>query len=163
AFTHHGTVTAGNACAINDGASAVLIMSEEKCLSLGSIPKLIFKDATSVGVDPNLLGIGPIPAVKKLLKRTRLTVDDIDLVEVNDASASQVLAAVQALQIPLNKLHLGGGAIAFGQPYGASGAILVTRLMTELLIHQKKYGLATLGIGGGLGLSTLFERYESND
>jgi len=163
AFTHHGTVTAGNACAINDGASAVLIMSEEKCLSLGLIPKLIFKDATSVGVDPNLLGIGPIPAVKKLLKRTRLTVEDIDLVEFNEAFASQVLASVKALHIPLNKLNLGGGAIAFGHPYGASGAILVTRLMTELLIHQKKYGLATLGIGGGLGLATLFERYESND
>src|SRR5699024_5711621 len=149
-------------CTINDGASAVLIMSEEKCLSLGLIPKLIFKDATSVGVDPNLLGIGPIPAVKKLLKRTHLTVEDIDLVEFNEAFASQVLASVKAFYIPLIKLYLGGGAIAFGHPYGALGAILVTRLMTELLPLQKKYGLATLGIGGGLGLASLFGRYESN-
>src|SRR5699024_11193987 len=123
----------------------------------------IFKDATSVGVDPNLLGIGPIPAVKKLLKRTHLTVEDIDLVEFNEAFASQVLASVKALHIPLNKLNLGGGAIAFGHPYHASGAILVPRSLTDLLTCQKYCGRATLGIGGGLGLASLFERYESND
>ena len=160
AFTTDGTVTAGNACAINDGASVALIMSEEMCLSLGLVPKLIFIDATSAGVDPNLLGIGPVPAVKKLLQRTQLTIDEIDLVEFNEAFASQVLASIDALKIPLNKLNLGGGAIAYGHPYGASGAILVTRLMNELLTRKKKYGLATLGIGGGLGLATLFERYE---
>ena len=163
AFTEDGTVTAGNSCAINDGASAVLVMSEQKCLALGLEPQLIFKDAVSAGVDPNLLGIGPVPAVQQLLLRTGLTIDDIDIVELNEAFASQVLASVRALQIPLHQLNLGGGAIAFGHPYGASGAVLVTRLLTEMKRANKDFGLATLGIGGGLGLATLFERYDGND
>lgn len=163
AFTEDGTVTAGNSCAINDGASAAIVMSEQKCLALGLEPQLIFKDAVSAGVDPNLLGIGPVPAVQKLLIRTGLTIDDIDIVELNEAFASQVLASVRALQIPLHKLNLGGGAIAFGHPYGASGAILVTRLLTEMKRTNRNIGLATLGIGGGLGLATLFERYDRND
>ena len=162
-FAEDGTVTAGNACAINDGASAILIMSEEKCLSLGLEPKLVFNEAMSAGVDPNFLGIGPIPAVKKVLTRANVTMDDVDVVEFNEAFASQVLASVRSLHIPLHKMNLGGGAIAFGHPYGASGAILVTRLVTEMMTGNNKLGLATLGIGGGLGLATLFERYDASD
>lgn len=163
AFTKDGTVTAGNACAINDGASAVLIMSEAKCFALGLTPQLVFKDTTSAGVDPNLLGVGPIPAVKKLLARNNITINQIDVVEFNEAFASQVIASTNALQIPLAKLNLAGGALAYGHPYGASGAILVTRLLTEMRQTHHKLGLATMGIGGGIGLATLFERYEVND
>lgn len=159
-FKENGTVTAGNTCPVNDGAAAVLIMSKQKCLELGLQPLLKFVDATSAGVDPNLLGIGPIPAVKKLLKRTQLTIANIDLVELNEAFASQVLASIQELGIPDDKLNIGGGALAFGHPYGASGAMLVTRLCTEMQRLDSKFGITTLGIGGGLGLATLFERYE---
>jgi len=159
-FKENGTVTAGNACPVNDGAAAVLIMSEQKCRELGLQPILRFVDAVSVGVDPNLLGIGPIPAVRKLLKRTGLTLADIDLVEFNEAFASQVLASVKELGIPDEKLNVGGGALAFGHPYGASGAILVTRLCTEMQRTKGKHAIATLGIGGGLGLATLLERCE---
>lgn len=159
-FTETGTVTAGNACAINDGAAAVLVMSEMKCHQLGLEPVLKFIDATSAGVDPNLLGIGPIPAVRKLLERSKLTIQDIDLVEFNEAFASQILASTNELGIPHDRLNIGGGALAFGHPYGASGAILVTRLWTEMQRTNGKRGMATLGIGGGLGLATLFERYE---
>jgi acetyl-CoA C-acetyltransferase len=160
AFEKEGTVTAGNSCPVNDGASAVLIMSKEKCNELGLNPVLEFKDATSSGVDPNLLGVGPIPAVKKLLQRTKLTISDIDLIEFNEAFASQVLASTRELNIPEEKLNIGGGAIALGHPYGASGAILVTRLMTEIMRTDTKRAVATLGIGGGLGIATLFERCE---
>lgn len=159
-FTENGSVTAGNACAINDGAAAVLVMSEQKCQQLGLKPILTFIDATSAGVDPNILGVGPIPAIEKLLKRTGKTIDDIDLFEFNEAFASQVLATVEAVGIPEKRLNVNGGALAFGHPYGASGAILVTRLSTEMARRKGKFALATLGIGGGLGLATLFERYE---
>ncbi|WP_077328797.1 thiolase family protein [Virgibacillus siamensis] len=159
-FKNNGTVTAGNACPVNDAAAAVLIMSEKKCWELGLKPILKFVDAASAGVDPNLLGIGPIPAVRKLLKRTQLTMTDIDLVEFNEAFASQVLASINELEIPPDRLNIGGGALAFGHPYGASGAILVTRLFTELQRIKEKRAIATLGIGGGLGLATLFEGCE---
>lgn len=159
-FKDKGTVTAGNACAINDGAAAVLVMSEQKCQQLGLKPLLRFVDATSAGVDPNLLGIGPIPAIEQLLQRTGKTVDEIDLFEFNEAFASQVLATVETVGIPQERLNVNGGALAFGHPYGASGAILVTRLCAEMARRKGKYAIATLGIGGGLGLATLFERYE---
>ncbi len=158
-FKENGTVTAGNACPINDGAAIVLIMSAEKCKELGFKPIARFVDAASAGVDPNLLGIGPIPAVRKLLKRTGLTIDMIDLFEFNEAFASQVLASVRELKIPEEKLNIGGGALAIGHPYGASGAILITRLCTELQRTGAKRGLATLGIGGGLGVATLIEAF----
>ncbi len=156
-FKENGTVTAGNACPINDGAAVVLIMSLDKCKELGLQPTLRFVDAVSAGVDPNYLGIGPVPAVTKLLKRQQLSVKDIDIVEFNEAFASQVLASLHALEIPLEKVNQNGGALAIGHPYGASGAILVTRLLSEMKKKQLKRGLATLGIGGGLGLATLFE------
>lgn len=157
-FKEGGTVTAGNACPINDGAAVVLLMSEEKCRKLNLEPVARFVDAASAGVDPNYLGIGPVPAVKKLLARTGLSVDDIGLVEFNEAFASQVLASLRELRIPEDKVNPGGGAIALGHPYGASGAILVTRLCAEMKQNGRKYGLATLGIAGGLGLAMLLAK-----
>ncbi|MCF6138379.1 thiolase family protein [Pseudalkalibacillus berkeleyi] len=158
AFVEGGTVTAGNACPINDGASVVLLASRKKCLEFGLKPQIRFVDACSAGVDPNLLGIGPIPAVRKLLEKQQLRIKDIDLVEFNEAFASQVLASIRSLAIPEEKLNIGGGAIALGHPYGASGAILMTRLFHEMKHSQANTGLVTLGIGGGLGLATLLER-----
>lgn len=157
-FKASGTVTAGNACPMNDGAAIVLIMSEQKAQSLGLKPLLTFVDAVAIGVDPNYLGIGPVPAVTALLKRNHLSVSNIDLVEFNEAFASQVIASLDELHIPWDKVNVGGGAIALGHPYGASGAVLVTRLCIEMQREDVTLGLATLGIGGGLGLATLFTK-----
>lgn len=156
-FLEQGTVTAGNACPLNDGAALVLIMSREKCEEYKLKPILRIVDAQAAGVDPNILGMGPVPAVQKVLNRQQLTVDDLDLVEFNEAFASQVLASLRELQIPEDKVNLGGGALAIGHPYGASGAILMTRLCSEMLYNPYKRGLATLGIGGGIGIATLVE------
>ncbi|OAB28284.1 acetyl-CoA acetyltransferase [Paenibacillus macquariensis subsp. defensor] len=159
-FLEEGTVTAGNACPLNDGASLVLIMSRDKCNELNLKPILRVVDAQAAGVDPNYLGIGPVPAVQKVLNRQCLTVADLDIVEFNEAFASQVLASLNELQIPEEKVNRGGGALAIGHPYGASGAILMTRLCAEMLHKPYKRGLATLGIGGGIGLATLVEAIE---
>ncbi|GAA0435492.1 thiolase family protein [Lentibacillus halophilus] len=156
-FHKDGSVTAGNACSVNDGAALVLAMSSQKCKELGLVPAVRFVDAVVAGVDPALLGIGPVPAVEKLLERQQLTVEDIDVVEFNEAFSSQVLASLKALKIPEEKVNVNGGAIALGHPYGASGAILMTRLMTEMKYGNYKRGLATLGIGGGMGLAVLVE------
>ncbi|OMD27808.1 acetyl-CoA acetyltransferase [Paenibacillus odorifer] len=159
-FEEKGTVTAGNACPINDGAALLLMMSREKCQQLKLKPILRVVDAQAAGVDPNYLGMGPVPAVQKVLKRQKLTVADLDIVEFNEAFASQVLASLNELQIPQEKVNLGGGALAIGHPYGASGAILMTRLCAEMQNAPYQRGLATLGIGGGIGLATLVEVME---
>jgi len=156
-FLEQGTVTAGNACPLNDGAALVLIMSLEKCRELGLKPILRVVDGQAAGIDPNFLGMGPVPAVQKVLRRQRLTVDDLDIVEFNEAFASQVIASLQELRIPQLKVNLGGGALAIGHPYGASGAILMTRLCSEMLYKPYNRGLATLGIGGGIGIATIVE------
>jgi len=156
-FRPEGTVTAGNSCPINDGAAVVVVMTEEKAKQLGLVPMLRFVDSASAGVDPHLLGTGPIPAVNKLLARTGLAVEDISRVEFNEAFASQVLACLHELHIPYDKVNPDGGALAYGHPYGASGAILVVHLAHGMQRDTGKYGLATLGIGGGLGLAVLFE------
>lgn len=161
-FQQDGTVTAGNACPLNDGAALILLMSKEKCIELGLTPVLRFIDATSAGVDPNYLGIGPVPAVKKLLQRQNKKISDIDIVEFNEAFAAQVIASLKQLQIPYDKVSVNGGALAIGHPFGASGAILMTRLFTEMKRRRLKTGLATLGIGGGLGLATLVELVEGD-
>lgn len=157
-FQVDGTVTAGNACPLNDGAAIVLMMSRTKAQELGLKPLLAFVSSAVTGVDPQYLGIGPVSSVQKLLARQALSVQDIDLVEFNEAFASQVIASLQELHIPWEKVNLGGGALALGHPYGASGAILVVRLCTEMQAQDYQRGLATLGIGGGMGLSALFER-----
>ncbi|WP_375105065.1 acetyl-CoA C-acyltransferase [Paenibacillus sp. RS8] len=159
-FEEKGTVTAGNACPINDGAALLLMMSREKCRQLKLKPILRVVDAQAAGVDPNYLGMGPVPAVQKVLQRQQLTIADLDIVEFNEAFASQVLASLNELQIPQEKVNLGGGALAIGHPYGASGAILMTRLCAEMQHTPYQRGLATLGIGGGLGLATLVEVTE---
>ena len=160
AFMDQGTVTAGNSCPINDGAALVLMMSRDKCEQLGLKPVLRFVDAQVAGVDPNYLGVGPVPAVQKLLGRQGLRAADVDVVEFNEAFASQVLASLGELQLPQDKVNRGGGALALGHPYGASGAILMTRLFAEMLHQPYKRGVATLGIGGGMGLAALVEAVE---
>ncbi|OAB40443.1 thiolase family protein [Paenibacillus antarcticus] len=159
-FLEQGTVTAGNACPLNDGAALVLMMSLDKCNELNLKPILRVVDAQVAGVDPHYLGIGPVPAVQKVLNRQQLTVADVDVVEFNEAFASQVLASLKELQLPEGKVNLCGGALAIGHPYGASGAILMTRLCAEMLHQPYKRGLATLGIGGGIGIATLVEAIE---
>ena len=156
-FLQEGTVTAGNACPLNDGAALVLMMSSRKCAELKLRPILRIVDTQVVGVDPQYLGIGPVPAVRKLLERQRLRIDDLDIVEFNEAFAAQVLASLKELHIPEEKVNPGGGALALGHPYGASGAILVTRLCAEMLHKPYTRGIATLGIGGGLGMAVLVE------
>jgi len=156
-FVPGGTVTAGNACPVNDGAAVVAVVSERRFAALAGARGLLVADSAAAGVDPTLLGTGPIPAVRRLLARhPGLDLDGIDLVEFNEAFAAQVLACLDTLGIPEDKVSVGGGALALGHPYGASGAVLVTRLFSELAPGQR--GLATLGIGGGLGLATLLER-----
>ncbi|TAK31931.1 MAG: thiolase family protein [Chloroflexota bacterium] len=157
-FKPHGSVTAGNSCPTNDGAALVIMVSQDIFRRISSDKALRFVDCATAGVDPNLLGIGPVPAVRKLLARRQLAVDDIDLFEFNEAFASQVLASVGVLGLPMDRLNVNGGAIALGHPYGASGAVLVTRLFHELHARNKRYGVATLGIAGGMGIASLFER-----
>ncbi|WCK55330.1 thiolase family protein [Aneurinibacillus sp. Ricciae_BoGa-3] len=160
-FLPNGTVTAGNACGINDGAAAVLLVSGKKARELGLTPALEYIDAAAAGVDPNILGIGPVPAVRKLLGKHGLTVDQLDRVEFNEAFASQVLASIRELGIDEACLNKDGGALALGHPYGASGAILVTRLLHGMKAEiDSKWGLATMGIGGGLGIAALFKKWE---
>lgn len=159
-FLQDGTVTAGNACGINDGACVCLMVSAAKAHEMGFTTGLRYVDSVVVGVDPNYLGIGPVPAVKKLLERNGLAITDVDLVEFNEAFAAQVLACVDELRIPLDKLNVNGGAIALGHPYGASGAILVTHLFHEMMRRNGLLGLTTMGVGGGLGIATLWERVK---
>ena len=160
AFLQNGTVTAGNSCGVNDGACAVLVMEEGQALKLGYKPVLRFVRSTVVGVDPNLPGTGPIFAVNRLLNEMNVKVEDIDYFEINEAFASKVVACAKELQIPYEKLNVNGGAIALGHPYGASGAMLVTRLFYQAQRESMKYGIATLGIGGGIGIALLFEKVE---
>jgi acetyl-CoA C-acetyltransferase len=156
-FKENGTVTLGNCCGINDGAAAVLIMSEEKAEELGYQPVLRFVDSVVTGVNPNYPATGPIPAVSKILFKHSLSIRDIDLIELNEAFASKVVACARELGIPYGKLNIEGGAIALGHPYGASGAILVTRLFYEVQRYKANYIISTIGIGGGIGIAILWE------
>ena len=158
AFRAGGTVTAGNASGINDGAAALVIASEEKARALGIEPLGAFVGSAVNGVDPAVMGIGPIPAVHKLLGRTGVAVADLDLVELNEAFASQSLAVIRELGLDEAKVNVNGGAIAIGHPLGMSGARLVTTLLHELRRRDGRYGLATLCIGVGQGQAALFER-----
>lgn len=159
-FMENGTVTVGNCCGINDGAAAVLIMSEEKAGELGYQPVLRFVDSTVTGVDPNYPIIGAVSAVSKMLSRNSLLADDIDLVELNEAFAAKSVLFSKELSIPYEKINVEGGAIALGHPYGASGAILVTRLYHEVQRYLTKYCLSSIAIGGGLGVAVLWESVE---
>jgi acetyl-CoA acetyltransferase family protein len=158
AFRAGGTVTAGNASGINDGAAALVIASEEKARELGVEPLGRFVASAVAGVDPRVMGIGPVPAVRKLLGRAGVSVDELDLVELNEAFASQSLAVIRELGLDEEKVNVNGGAIAIGHPLGMSGARLVVSLLHELLRRQGRYGLATLCVGVGQGQAALFER-----
>ncbi len=158
AFRAGGTVTAGNSSGINDGAAALVIASEEKARELGAEPLGTFVGSAVAGVDPRVMGIGPVPAVRKLLSRTGVEVDQLDLVELNEAFASQSLAVVRELGLDGEKVNVNGGAIALGHPLGMSGARLVVTLLHELRRRGGRYGLATLCVGVGQGQAALFER-----
>jgi acetyl-CoA C-acetyltransferase len=158
AFKADGTVTAGNASGINDGAAALMVMSADKAAALGLKPMARIVGYAASGLDPAFMGLGPIAATKKLFEKTGFTMDDIDLVEANEAFAAQSLAVGQDLQIPLDKLNVNGGAIALGHPIGASGARILVTLLHELEKRQGQRGLATLCIGGGQGVSMIVER-----
>ena len=157
AFRNGGTVTAGNASGINDGAAALVIASEERARELGIAPLATFVGSAVAGVDPRVMGIGPVPAVRKLLARSGLTAADLDLVELNEAFASQSLAVVRDLELDEDRVNVNGGAIAIGHPLGMSGARLVVSLVHELRRRGGRYGLATLCVGVGQGQAALFE------
>ena len=161
AFRKDGTVTAGNASGINDGAAALVIASEERARDLGVEPLGAFVGSAVAGVDPAVMGIGPIPAVRKLLDRTGVAAGDVDLVELNEAFASQSLAVVRDLGIDEERVNVNGGAIAIGHPLGMSGARLVVTLLHELGRRQGRYGIATMCVGVGQGQAALFERGAS--
>jgi 3-oxoadipyl-CoA thiolase len=158
AFRKDGTVTAGNSSGLNDGAAALVIASEEKARELGVEPLGTFLGSAVAGVDPRVMGIGPIPAVQKLLARTGVDIGALDLVELNEAFASQSLAVVRELGLDQEKVNVNGGAIALGHPLGMSGARLVVSLLHELRRRGGRYGLATLCVGVGQGQAALFER-----
>lgn len=156
-FKDGGTVTAGNSSGRNDGASALIIMSEDKALSIGKKPKVRIIAQASCGVKPDYMGIGPVPSTLKALKQANLRIEDIDIIELNEAFAAQSLAVIKELNLDINKVNPNGGAISMGHPIGATGAILMTKIIHELERTGKRYGLVTLCIAGGMGISTIVE------
>ena len=157
-FDKEGTVSAGNASGLNDGAAAVLVMKKDKALELGLTPLVKVTSFATVGVDPSIMGIGPVPAVKKALEFAQWKIEDIDLIEANEAFAAQSLAVSKELQWDMKKVNVNGGAIALGHPIGASGTRILVTLIHEMLRQNKKKGIATLCIGGGQGIAMCIER-----
>ena len=162
AFREGGTITAGNASGINDGAAALVIASDEKARELGVEPLGRFVASAVAGVDPRFMGVGPVPAVQKLLLRAGIGATDLDLVELNEAFASQSLQVIRELGLDPERVNVNGGAIALGHPLGMSGARLVVSLMHELRRREGRYGLATLCVGVGQGQAAIFERDGGN-
>jgi acetyl-CoA acyltransferase len=153
-----GTVTAGNASPLNVGAAALLIMSEERAKELGLTPRVRIRAMAVAGVDPSVMGIGPVPATHKALQRAGLKLEDIDLIEINEAFAAQTLSVIKLLKADPEKVNVRGGAIAIGHPLGASGARIATTLIHAMLDSNARLGLATMCIGAGQGIATIFER-----
>ena len=153
-----GIVTAANASGINDGAAAVVVMSEKAAKELGVKPMATFVAGALGGVDPSIMGVGPVASTKKVFEKTGLTIDDMDLVEANEAFAAQSLAVAHDLNFDMSKVNVNGGAIALGHPVGASGCRILVTLLHEMQRRDAKKGLATLCIGGGMGCSTIVER-----
>jgi len=153
-----GTVTAGNSSPLNDGAAAMLVMSEERAKSLGLRPMVRIRATAVAGIDPAVMGAGPVPATKKALKRAGLELGDIDLIELNEAFAAQSLACIKMLKLDESKVNVRGGSIAIGHPLGASGARISTTLIHTMLASDATLGLATMCIGVGQGIATIFER-----
>ena len=153
-----GMVTAGNASGINDGAAAIVVMTEEKAKELGVTPMATWVQGALAGVEPEIMGIGPVAATRKVMERTGLTVDDMDLIEANEAFAAQSVAVARELGFDMSKVNVNGGAVALGHPVGASGCRILVTLLHEMQKRDAKKGLATLCIGGGMGCATIVER-----
>lgn len=158
AFLENGTVTAANSSGINDGAAAIILMSEEKAKELQIKPMALWKAGTLAGVDPAIMGIGPVEASRKVMEKTGLNIEDFDLIEANEAFAAQAIAVARELNIEEEKLNVNGGAIALGHPVGASGCRILVTLLYEMQRRNLRKGLATLCIGGGMGCATVVER-----
>ena len=157
-FRPDGVVTAGNCCALNDGAAAVVVMSDTKAKELGLTPLARIVSTGVTGLSPEIMGLGPVEASKQALKRANMTIDDIDLVEINEAFAAQVVPSYQDLGIDLDKLNVNGGAIAVGHPFGMTGARLQNTMLNSLQWHDKQVGLITMCVGGGQGMALVLER-----
>jgi acetyl-CoA C-acetyltransferase len=157
-FRPDGTVTAGNCCPLNDGAAALVVMSDTKARELGLTPLARVVSTGVSGLSPEIMGYGPVEASRQALRRAGLTIDDIDLVEINEAFAAQVIPSYRDLGIPLEKLNVNGGAIAVGHPFGMTGARLTTTLINSLQWHDKQFGLETMCVGGGQGMAMVIER-----
>jgi acetyl-CoA acyltransferase len=158
AFKPDGVVTAGNSSQISDGAAAVIVMSAEKAKERGLEPMGRFVTFATAGVEPERFGIGPVPAIQKALKLAGLRLEEIDLIELNEAFAAQVLACLKALPIDPEKLNVNGGAIALGHPLGCTGAKLTTSILYEMKRRNARYGMVTMCVGGGMGAAGIFER-----
>ena len=158
AFKEGGTVTAGNACPLNDGAAALLIMSEDKAKALGCKPKARIIGSTVAAIRPEIMGLGPIPAIQALLVETSMTIDDVDVVEINEAFAAQIVPCMQELGIDAEKLNPFGGAIALGHPFGMTGARIMTTLLNDLETLEGTYGIESMCVAGGMGMAMLIER-----
>jgi len=159
-FKKDGTVTAGNASGINDSAAATVVMSAEKANELGIKPMAVIKSFATAGVDPAIMGTGPIPASRKAMAKAGLTVADFDVIEANEAFASQALTCIRALELPMDKVNFNGGAIAIGHPIGASGTRIMATLLYELKRRGGRYGLATMCVGGGQGVAMIVENIK---
>ena len=157
-FKEDGTVTAGNACPLNDGAAALLIMSDEKAKAAGFKPRARIIASTVAAIRPEVMGLGPIPAIQELLKNTGMTIDDIDVVEINEAFAAQIVPCKDELGIPDEKLNPFGGAIALGHPFGMTGARIMTTLLNDLETLDGTYGIESMCVAGGMGMAMLVER-----
>jgi acetyl-CoA acetyltransferase family protein len=157
-FRPDGTVTAGNCCPLNDGAAAVVIMSDTRAAELGITPLARIVSTGVTGLSPEIMGLGPVESSRKALAKAGLTIDDIDLVEINEAFAAQVLPSADDLGIDIDKLNVNGGAIAVGHPFGMTGARITTTLINSLQFHDKQYGLETMCVGGGQGMALVLER-----
>jgi len=157
-FKKDGSVTAGNASSINDGAAAVVMMSADKALELGLTPQLKWHTRGVAGVDPAIMGIGPVPAVRKALDKAGMSIGDIDLIELNEAFASQALYCIRELGLDIDKTNVNGSGISLGHPIGATGAVLTVKLMEELARRDLELGVVTMCVGGGQGVATIFER-----
>mgnify|MGYP001366419410 CR=1 FL=1 len=157
-FRPDGTVTAGNACPLNDGAAAVMVMSDTKAKELGLTPLARIVSSGVSGLNPEIMGLGPIEASRQALARAGMTIDDIDLVEINEAFAAQVIPSAKHLGISWDKLNVNGGAIAVGHPFGMTGARIMTTLIHSLQFHDKQFGLETMCVGGGQGMAMIIER-----
>jgi acetyl-CoA C-acetyltransferase len=158
AFRPDGTVTAGNACPLNDGAAALLILSEERARELGATPKVKILASTVVAIRPEVMGLGPIPAIEQLLKNTKMSMKDIDVVEINEAFAAQIVPCREELGIDAEKLNPFGGAIALGHPFGMTGARIMTTLINDLQTMDGTYGIESMCVAGGMGMAMLVER-----